>query len=117
MGTEVKVSNYMAVRDASEGLAKFREGMDNGAWPMPSESWRETVIADIEYRNGRLHALLCLADVKRGDSNALRDLDAEHIKSEVEGAWRAVEAGQHLAHAYVSGADWRNTSAIKWYTA
>ena len=111
----VITSNYMKVRDAAEALAEFRRGMDNGAWPLPNEVWREKVLAEVEYRTGRLHALLCLADVRRGDSNILRDLEPEHLEPEIEGAWRTVETGQHLAHAYVSGADWRKTKAAEWF--
>ena len=106
--------NDVNIRSACDALMRVREGIDNGEWPLP-ETMRESVVGDLEYRQGRLHGLLCLADLTQGSSNILAGIDPEHIGLEVEGALNAASAARGLSDAYANGQDWANSSAANWY--
>ena len=97
-----------SLRHRHELMTATLNMIEEGPYPLP-HGYRERVIADLNYRSGRLAALISLpADI-------LRAIDLQHIEAEAEGAWHAFTAAEALRTAYLYEPDYTNTDAARYY--
>lgn len=82
--------------------------IEDGPYPLP-HNYREHVVGDLNYRSGRLAALISLpAEIRRS-------IDLERLEDEARGAWQAYTAAETLRTAYLYDTDWTNSNAAHYY--
>lgn len=83
-------------------------GLEVERMPLPDEKAREAVIGEINYRAGRLAALLSLPFSVR------EQIDPRDIEDEIGGAWRAVTFSEALSAHYAEGTH-AGSKAAEWF--
>jgi hypothetical protein len=101
--------NRWDVTTTHSALWSVYEEIMDGPFPLPSERAREIVIADIQWRIGRLAALITWWDAIDHDADTLR------MRDEIDMARASIDHARMLSQVYSEGEHWRSAPSADWF--